>query len=472
MQCIYCSMTIWTPDISASEGPKYLAIANAIAGAISDGDLQPGEKLPPQRNLAYDLGVTLGTITRAYQEATRRGYVDGEVGRGTFVLDPLHTASPAGSFMSNTSTYGAELDFSHATPAIGLAGELLAKTLQEISSSSNLDALTDYQRNTGHPDHLAAGAEWISSFGVNAPVGQVSITSGAQQGVFLSFMTIARPGELILTEALTYPGIIHLANQMGYHLQGVAMDEDGIRPDALEAICRRESPKALYTMPTLHNPTTITMSPERREAIAGIARKYGLYIIEDDIWGALPENTPRPLSSYAPELSFYVTGLSKGMAGGLRVGYVLAPEARAQSLRGMVRLNNWMTAPLMAEIAKRWITDGTGRAIINWQRQQARARTQLATTALKGFSVKSSPAAFHVWLELPEPWRGDAFRREAERQGLFLASGEAFVVARDAAPHALRICTGGSKSMADVKRGLDIIVDILNARPDTGFDLV
>lgn len=472
MQSIYCTMTIWTPDISNTEGPKYLAIANAIAGAISDGDLLPGEKLPPQRNLAYDLGVTLGTITRAYQEATRRGYVDGEVGRGTFVLDPLHATSPAGSFMTNTQSAEADLDFSHATPAIGRAGECLKATLQEICASDNLDALTDYQRNTGHPDHLAAGAKWISSFGLDAPVDQVAITNGAQQGVFLSFMTVARPGELILTEALTYPGIIHLANQMGYHLQGVVMDDDGICPDALEDICRRESPKALYTMPTLHNPTTTTMSAERRRTIADIARKYGLYIIEDDIWGSLPDHPPLPLSSYAPELSFYVSGLSKGMAGGLRVGYVLAPESRAQGLRGMVRLNNWMTAPLMAEIARRWINDGTGHDIINWQREQARLRTQIATEALGGYTVSSDPAAFHVWLELPQPWRGDAFRMEAERQGVFLASGEAFVVGRDAAPHALRICTGGKKSIADVKHGMGIIVSILNARPDSGFALV
>jgi len=472
MQFIYCPMTIWTPDISTTEGPKYLAIANAIAGAISDGDLLPGEKLPPQRNLAYDLGVTLGTITRAYQEATRRGYVDGEVGRGTFVLDPLHATSPAGSFMTNIQSEEAGLDFSHATPAIGYAGECLRATLQDLCASGNLDALTDYQRNTGHPDHLAAGAKWVSSFGLSAPVEQIAITNGAQQGVFLSFMTVARPGELILTEALTYPGIVHLANQMGYRLQGIAMDDDGIRPDILEDICRRESPKALYVMPTLHNPTTTTMSAERRIAVAEIARKYGIYIIEDDIWGSLADHPPRPLSSYAPELSFYVSGLSKGMAGGLRVGYVLAPKSRAPNLRGMVRLNNWMTAPLMAEIARRWINDGTGHEIIKWQREQARLRTGIALDILKGYSVRSDCAAFHVWLELPQPWRGDAFRMEAERQGVFLASGEAFVVGREAAPHALRICTGGNKSIADVKRGIEIVASILNARPDSGFALV
>ncbi len=465
-------MTIWTPDISQTTGPKYLAIANAIARAISKGQLLPGEKLPPQRNLAYDLGVTLGTITRAYQEATRRGYVDGEVGRGTYVLDPLHATSPAGSFMTKPVLSDRGLDFSLATPVIGQAGDRLAQTLRDVSEAGNLDELTDYQRNTGHPDHLAAGAKWVSSFGLAAPVDRIAITNGAQQGVFLSFMTVARPGELILTEALTYPGIIHLANQMGYQLQGVAMDEFGIRPDALEEVCRRQSPKALYTMPTLHNPTTITMPVVRRRDIAAIARTYGLYIIEDDIWGALPEAPPPPITHFAPELSFYVSGLSKGMAGGLRVGYVLAPESRALSLRGMVRLNNWMTAPLMAEIARRWIDDGTGRAIIHWQRQQARLRTQLANDALAAFTMHSDPAAFHVWLELPSPWRGNAFRAEAEQKGVYLASGEAFVVGRDVAPHALRICLGGNKSVTDVKRGLEIIVDILNSRPDTGFALV
>ncbi|NQW00364.1 MAG: PLP-dependent aminotransferase family protein [Rhodospirillales bacterium] len=462
-------MTIWTPDISRASGPKYLAIANAIASAISDGSLQPGEKLPPQRNLAYDLGVTLGTITRAYQEATRRGYVDGEVGRGTYVLE---ATTPAGNFMTGTPISANEMDFSLATPALGRAGAFLSETLAELSRAGNLDALTDYQRNTGHPDHLAAGASWISSFGLAAPVDQVAITNGAQQGIFLSLMTVARPGELILTEALTFPGVIHLANQLGYRLQGVAMDKDGIRPDALEEICRRAAPKALYTMPTLHNPTTLTMPAERRQQIAAVARKYDLFIIEDDIWGSLPESPPRPLSAYAPELSFYICGLSKCMAGGLRVGYVLAPPSRAQTLRGMVRLNNWMTAPLMAEIARRWISDGTGQELIKWQRQQARTRSELAISALDGFTLHADPAAFHVWLELPAPWRGDAFRLEAERKGVRLASGEAFVVGRDAAPHALRICTGGAKSADDVSRGLNIITGILHERPNSGFALV
>ena len=465
-------MTIWEPDITAVAGPKYLAIANAIADAVADGNLLPGEKLPPQRNLAYDLGVTLGTITRAYQEAMRRGYVDGEVGRGTYVLDPLHNAIPSGNFLSNSSPEDNNLDFSTATPALGQAAEFLSLTLGEISREGNLDALTDYQKNTGLPEHLKAGATWVSSFGLKAPVDQIAITNGAQQGVLLSLMTVARPGELILTEALTYPGIIHIAHQLGYQLQGVAMDEDGIRPDDLEEICRRSSPKALYTMPTLQNPTTITMSTERRKEIAAIARKYDLYIIEDDIWGSLPENAPPPLSSYAPELSFYICGLSKCMSGGLRVGYVLAPETRAQAMRGMVRLNNWMTAPLMAEIARRWLSDGTGDALIKWQRNEARKRTTLTTAALSRFQITAAPAAFHVWLELPQPWRADAFRSEAERQGILLVTGEAFVAGREAAPHALRICTGGSKSIPDVKRGLDIITNILNQRPDSGFNLV
>lgn len=465
-------MTIWTPNISDTAGPKYLAIANAIAGAISDGDLLPGEKLPPQRNLAYDLGVTLGTITRAYQEATRRGYVDGEVGRGTYVLDPLHATTPAGNFMTGGSVSDNDLDFSLATPAIGKAAECLSKTLGELSKAGNLEALTDYQRNTGHPDHLMAGANWVSSFGLKAPVDQIAITNGAQQGIFLSLMTVARPGELILTESLTYPGVVHLANQLGYQLEGVAMDAHGLRPDALDDICRRASPKALYTMPTLHNPTTITMPEERRQEIAAVARKHDLYIIEDDIWGSLPDNPPLPLSAYAPELSFYICGLSKCMAGGLRVGYVLAPESRAQAMRGMVRLNNWMTAPLMAEIARRWISDGTGLELINWQRQQAQKRTQMTVDALNKFDIQYDRAGFHVWLELPHPWRGDAFRFEAERLGVRLASGEAFVVGRDAAPHALRISTGGAKTIKDVKRGLEIITGLLNARPDTGFALV
>jgi len=466
------TMTIWTPDIIERSGPKYLAIADVIGEAISDGELAAGDKLPPQRDLAYDLSVTLGTITRAYQEATRRGLVGGEVGRGTYVLGPSVSASPTGIFLSSEISGKNSLDFSLATPTSADAGKLLAATLSDISSSGSLSALLEYQPKTGFPEHLEAGASWISRSGLTATADRIALTNGAQQGIMQSMLTVARPGDIILSDTLTYPGTIHLANQLGFQLQGVAMDEHGMIPEELDEICRHTAARAVYLMPTLQNPTTVTMPIERRIAIAEVARRHDLYILEDDIWGQLLDHHLPPLSSYAPERSFYICSLSKCMAGGLRVGYILAPETKISALRSNIRINNWMTAPLMSEIARRWISDGTGDGLIKLQRAEIRKRTTLAYEALKGFTAHIPPDALHLWLELPSPWRASDFHAEAARQGISLLTSETFMVGRDAAPHAVRICVGGKKSADDVQHGMAKIAEILNNGPEAGLTIL
>jgi len=458
-------MSIWLPDLSSRNGPKYLAIADAVGEAVSNGTLVPGDKLPPQRNLAYDLGVTLGTVTRAYQEARRRGLVDGEVGRGTYVLGGLGAQLPSGGFASALLSNDNRLDFSLATPSPCRGGELLADTLKQIATERHLGHLLTYQTDTAMYRHLEAASSWIGRSDVDAPASRIALTNGAQQGIMLSLMTLARSGDVILSESLTYPGVIHIATQLGLQLQGVAMDDEGMLPGALDDACRRMTARCVYLMPTLQNPTTATMSLARRQAIAEVARRRDLYIIEDDIWGQMIENQPPPISSLIPERSFYVTSLSKCMAGGLRIGFVLAPENRIQALRTNVRVSNWMTAPLMAEIARRWIYDGTGDQLMSWQRRENRNRSEIAIESLRGFPVRHVLETLHLWLELPAPWRANEFQKEVERQGVRLLTAESFTVGRDVAPHAVRICTGGSNSLADIKQGMDIIADTLRNGP-------
>ncbi len=463
---------MWMPEIAERRGPKYLAIADAVGEAISDGDLEAGAKLPPQRDLAYDLGVTLGTITRAYQEATRRGLVGGEVGRGTFVLSPNAPSAPTNRFASAQHSGENDLNFSLATPVVGAFGDMLAKTLADLSTSGNLGDLLEYQPGTGSRAHLEAGSEWISRAGLFAPVERIALTNGSQQGIMLSILSVARPGDIILADILTYPGIIQMTNQMGFQLQGVAMDEHGMCPDDLDNICRHTAARAVYLMPSLHNPTTITMPVERRRAIAAVAERHDLYIIEDDIWSQLLDNRLTTITEMMPDRCFYISSLSKCMAAGLRVGYVLAPASRITTLRGNVRMNNWMTAPLMAEIARRWIKDGTGDELISMQRAEIKKRTEVAAEAFKDFNVKAVPDAVHMWLELPSPWRASDFRSEAERHGISLLTGESFMVGRGAAPHAVRICTGGRKCLDDVSQGLNKIADILKHGPGAGMAVI
>lgn len=463
-------MTILQIDVSVSDAPKYLAIADAISEAIDSGKLAAGEKLPPQRNLAYDVGVTLGTVTRAYQEIKRRGLVGGEVGRGTYVLDPATATHPIfekGPF-HQPQTEGSSsdvLDFMIAAPVSGMAGKMLSQTLAEISQEPDLNILTHYYPNRDIPHHLDAGVKWISQTGIQTTADQIGITNGSQHGICMALSAIARPGDTILTEELTYPGFIQIARHFGYNLHPVAMDEDGLLPDALEAACKQSKARSLYCIPTLHNPLITTMPNKRRAEIVAVARKYDLSIIEDDIWGLLDEERQTPLMMLAPERTIYVTGLSKAMAGGLRIGYIHGPKHIMPAIHASIRANSWMTAPLMSEIAARWIFDGTGDALNKWQRQQSEKRVNIAQELLQGYKMKFNPGACNIWLELPPTWRASELLQEARQHGLAFKTAETFTVGMAPAPHAIRLCLGSSNTEDDVITGLTRIKALLDQGP-------
>ena len=455
-------MTIWMPDISTRRGPKYLAIAAAISEAISDGALGAGEKLPPQRNLAYDLGVTLGTVTRAYDEIKRRGLVDGEVGRGTFVL-PREGKKPEPFFLSKPPTNNL-IDFTHATPISGRAGKVLAGTLAELAREPNLNPLMDYQILSGLPEHLQAGATWLNQGGISATAARVTLTSGAQHGILTTLMALTNPGDTVLAEELSYPGFIHTVRQLGLKPEPVAMDEQGLMPEALEEAVRRTGARVLYCIPNIQNPTTRTLSESRVRQLAERARDLDLLVLEDDVWGGLTTREAPPLVELAPDRVFHITSLSKAMAGGLRVGFVLSPPDYVERQRAAVRLSNWMTPPLMAEIARRWIEDGTGEELAQWQRQAAGVRLTHAVEVFKGQAFSYHPAGHFIWLELPSPWRAADFKDAAEARGVLVPSAESFVVGRQAAPHAIRIGIGTHNADDEtVRRGIDILADLLHS---------
>lgn len=455
------------PQLEGRAGPKYLALAGAIADAITDGALTPGVKLPPMRNLAYDLGVTVGTVTRAYREAERRGLVEGEVGRGTFVKgDGRYPVPKAPRGFELGGDREDVINMSMAIPAIGNATRHLAETLAELGSeAADLEDLVDYQARSGLRRHREAGADWVRRVGVEATPDLVTITSGAQHGVLLALMALTRPGDTVATEALTYPGLLHIAAQLDLKLVPVEIDDEGMVPDALAKVIAEHRPRAVYLVPTIHNPTTAIMSEDRLRRIASILERTGTLAVEDDVWGFLPADRPPALATMTPAQVVYVTGLSKAMAPGLRVGYIVSPEGANDSVRTVARLSNWMTPPLMAEIARRWILSGVADETVAWQRREARHRTAMAAETFRGQHFRGHENAYHIWLDLPEPWRANAFRREAEKRGVYVLSAESFVVGRAPSPHAVRVCVGACRSREEVQRGLDILKDILESTP-------
>jgi len=458
-------MTSWVPDLRQRKGPRYLAIAAALSDDADAGRLAPGARLPTHRQLADRLGVTVGTVTRAYAEAARRSLVSGEVGRGTFVRAPVTRLSLVASSVRDRADL---IDLSpNLPPSAHGDGEAatLARTLKALSRRKDLGRLLAYPPEGGARAHRAAGAEWVGRSGLKATAERTLVSSGSQHGMTAVFAALLGPGDLVVAEALTYPGMKTLAGLLSLRLEGLGMDDQGLRPDAFAAACRARRPKALYCVPTLQNPTTSVMPEERRREIAAIAREHGVLIVEDDVHGRIPEKAPRPLSAFAPELSVYLTGTSKVLAPGLRIGFIAAPEALVPRIAAAIRGTTWMAAPLMAEIAASWIADGTAESILKRKRKEAAARLRLADRIL-GRSDRARPVAYHLWLQLPKPWRSESFAEAARQRGVAVTPAPAFAVGRGVLPDAVRVCLGAARDRAQLERGLRVLALLLAAAPE------
>jgi DNA-binding transcriptional MocR family regulator len=461
-------MTTWSPTVEGA-GPLYVAIANKIASDLADGVLKPGDRLPTHRDLAWKLGVTVGTITRAYAEAERRGLVAGEVGRGTFIRDRTVDMVPAPVVSVPNDDF---IDLARVYPAAGISEATLARVLGEVATSPDLPMLLGYATNVGLPAHRTAAVDWLALAGMTATPADVAITSGAQHAMMTAMASVARAGDVVLTEQLTYYGIKSLATMLSVRLHGVAIDEHGLIPAALDVACRTMSPKALYCVPTLQNPTASIMPAERREEIAAICKRHGVVIIEDDIYGFLSNDAPPPLSSFSPDTSIYITSLSKSIAPGLRIGFMRAPGTVMERVGTLLRSTTWMAAPILAETAARLIRSGDAARLANAQRTEAMARQKIAARHLAGFDVSTHPSSCHMWLTLPEPWRREEFTAQARQRGVGIAPAEAFAVGRAPVPHAVRIGLSAGRDHATLDRALTIIANLLREPPDSNIALV
>jgi DNA-binding transcriptional MocR family regulator len=457
---------MWNPDLKLFSGPRYLAIVNAIAEAVERGHLKAGDKMPTHRDLADAVGVTTGTITRAYSEAAKRGLLVGETGRGTFVKANIYEDA----FPSVSSVEDEELiDFSLNIPPLSVGdplGKALSNTLSGLAEKPGLSALFGYQPAHGVERHRAAGAAWVERSGLSADAQQVLICTGALHAMTVVFSTITNPGDAVFTESLTYPGMKNLAHLLHLRLKGLATDDEGIIPEAFERACRLESARILYTIPTLQNPLGLLMSAARRREIAAIAVEHNVAIVEDNVHSFMLPNPPPPLSSFAPENSYYILGTSKSIAGGMRIGYLVAPPRMVESLAITLRATVWMAAPLMAEIASEWILDGTADRLVEQKREEAAVRQSIAAKALDGFQFDAHLLSFHLWLHLPEPWRSNEFSAQLRRRGVAVTPAEAFVPGREEPPHAVRVCIGAPRSRAQLEKGLAIISSVLQEMPD------
>lgn len=453
-------MTIWIPDLSAYKGPRYKAIADALAADVATGTLAVGSKLPTHRDLAYHLGLTVGTVSRAYAEAERRGLTSGEVGRGTFVRD---MAPQTPSFGIRQPLRPDVIDMSMNRPPTGPAGEKLAQSLADLSQAPGLSVLTEYQPANGMPTHREAGAALLQEMGLSVTPDEIILTNGVQHSMAACLMALGRPGGSLLVEALTYPAIKPLAQRLGMKVRPVAMDAEGLLPDALDTACARNRADALYCMPTVHNPTGATMSEPRRRAIADVINRHALPFLEDEVYGFMPENRPLALSGFAPDYGYYLTSTAKSIAPGLRVGYVASKARNLAAVSHAVQLTGWMSPPLMGEIATRWVLDGTTKELIHWHRREASARFDIATRVLDGYHFSGQRTAYHLWLSLPDHAAAEDVIAACAQRGVSVTAPNSFCPEHVAVPNAVRVCTGSPRDREALETGLNILKESIES---------
>ena len=435
----------------------YRRIADRVAGDIASGRLRPGQQLPPQRVFARQRGIAGSTAGRVYAELVRRGLVVGEVGRGTFVR--AAAAGPYGRAIVEAAT-SAPVNLELNYPSAPGQSELLAPALAPLLRP---DVLTEALRPapaTGTAAAREAVADLLATPAWRPDPDCVLFSGNARQAIAATLASLVRPGGRVGVEPLTYPLVREIAGRLGVTLVALEVDGDGLlRPESVVAAQRTAPLSALYLQPTLHNPTSVTTGEVRKREIADVVRELGLPVVEDRIWSFLHPDSPAPLAACAPGLVHVVDGLSKRVAPGLTVGFLVVPEGRVDAVGVAIRSGGWSAGRFALEAGVRWMADGTVERLVAAKREDAAARQRLVAEELGEFAVRADPLTYYAWWELPTPWRADTFTAAAAAHGIAVTPGTAFSVDPKVTPDAVRLGLA-SAAVPDLRRALRVLAGL------------
>jgi len=451
----------WRPRLEENARMKYLGIVEALEADVRAGRIRPGDRLPPQRAIAEALGVDLTTVTRAFNEARRRGLVDAQAGRGSFIHDGVD-ADRSGERPKAAATL---IDLSMNIPPQPAAAGLqtaIPNGIADLLASPRGMLHLNYQESTGcEPDRVAAAA-WLGRRMDPIPPSRILVAGGAQAALFAICALQLHPGDVIAAGSVTYPGLKAVATQRGLVTAPLAMDKGGVIPDAFEQACREKAPKALYVIPSIDNPTTATLSEDRRRGLVAIARRHNVFIIEDDPYAPLRPETLPAFATLAGDVTWHIATLSKCATPALRVAYVVAPgNTQALRLAGVLRATTLMAPPLMAALASRWIADGVLDAITRALRDESAERQKLAARILGELNFAADPHGHHLWLPMPPQWSAADFAERAGRSGVAIVPSSVFSVAATPA-EAVRVSLGVAPDRAALEDALTLLADLIS----------
>jgi len=456
------TMTIWTPILDSAL-PKYLALAQAIEEAINKGELKPEDKLPPQRRLADALRVTIGTISRAYSEAERRGLVTAKTGSGTYVRTNNNVNAVDDEMAQDIA---GKIDMQAAFAPEGPQIKMLSRAMTSMAESEQLlGNLLNYAPELGYSNHRNSFQQWLTTEPVALKDCDFLLTHGGQHAISVAINALCREGDIILTEDLVFPGILAAAQDKGVNVVSIAMDVQGIMPDKVLQACQRHKPRMIYLTPNSQNPCGTQLSIERRQALVDICRAHNVLILEDDVQFIASKDKPKSMQELAPEQSIYLSSFSKRFSGAMRIGFLVAPHAIYNKIRLSLRASSWTNSPILIHWLCQWMDNGELAKLELWLAAEMSTRQALAKQHLSAWAPNSQQTSFNLWLELPPGWLSHEFVAQAKTQGVLVRSADDYRAGQQIPSPAIRLCLSRPKTHLQLTDALIIIKTILQQGP-------
>ncbi|MBI6527894.1 PLP-dependent aminotransferase family protein [Proteus vulgaris] len=414
--------------------PRYKSLVDKLAHEIRIGKLLPGMQLPTHRHLATEHKMSLATASRVYAELENMGLVIGETGRGTFVRE---LSLPSNHGIENpAATDMLDLNFNY--PSLPIQAELLRSELKRLSTSGEIESLLRYQPHSGKLHDKTVFSQYLKNKKITVEPENIIITNGAQQGIAITLLGVLKPGDVVAVDALSYPGFKLAA--LAHHLEILPIPITPLGPDLekLEELCKKRAVRALYCIPTLHNPMGWVLTLQQRQHLIALARKYHFIIIEDATYAFLVQKSPAPIVTLAPEITFYISGFSKNIASGLRVGFIVAPTNSIPLLERAMRVTTWNTPALMTSIVCQWIKEGVVDKLERLLRKDAQQRQKIVSEIFEGIAYIHHPISYFLWIPLPEEVRADKIVASLHQLQISVATAEPYATTPHI-PHAIRI---------------------------------
>lgn len=455
---------MWKPELHNIKGPIYEQIRASFLSDIQKGALKSGDLLPSHRELAEQLGVSVGTVSRAFKALVDQGLIEAGARRGSRVK-VIDTAARS-SLTKITNVDSQVVDLRGHRAAFEGWDTDIKQALLDIGLGSDLECLLDYQPSPGLKHHREAGARWFElTSGEPCQAEEVVVCNGAQHALICALLASCSAEDIIATERLTYAGLRAAAPSLGLKLVPVDTDENGIIPTSFQSVCEENPIKALVCVPNIHNPTTITLPLKRRKEIAKIASAHSITVIEDDVYGGLSDSKIPTLYSISPNNVIRLTGLSKTLGPGLRIGYIQAQPSRIPALSTAMRATSWMASPLMAEISANLISSGKAKEILEKNKLELGLRNTILAEEM-GSMIATSPYSPHAWLELPENWTRDEFLNWAQANGIKLLAADSFLVGPTSADKAVRLSVSAAPNAKTLRSVARRISNALRQPPE------